>query len=225
MNTRASELLAALDGKIEQFHLLKHPFYQAWTAGTLSRKALALYAAQYYQQVQAFPRYLQTLSERADGPLRTIVDENLREELQPSAPHPLLWRNFAAALNVDEVALESAQPLPGIAALVETYEDLSAHASTTEAVAALYAYESQVPEIATQKRAGLTRFYGIFEPRDVAYFTVHEEADVRHRAAWRAWLAAQPDVDSEKVLTAAERGLRALWAALDAVYPEGCGKN
>jgi len=43
--------------------------------------------------------------------------------------------------------------------------------------------------------------------------------------AWRSWLAAQPEIDAEAVLGAAERVLRALWRALDAVYPEGCAKN
>jgi len=33
-------LLDSLDSLIERYHLLKHPFYQAWTAGTLSKEAL-----------------------------------------------------------------------------------------------------------------------------------------------------------------------------------------
>ena len=218
-----SALLAALDRKIEEFHLLKHPFYRAWTAGRLTRESLALYAAQYYKHVQAFPEYLRNLAARSDGNLRSIVEENLAEELHPASPHPALWRNFAAALGVS--ALDSTRARPGVAALVETYHELTSHASPAEAVAALYAYESQVPEIAIQKREGLGRFYGISGPRAVAYFAVHEEADVRHRAAWREWLAAQPSADSGKLLAAAERALKALWGALDAVYPEGCAKN
>jgi pyrroloquinoline-quinone synthase len=92
----------------------------------------------------------------------------------------------------------------------------------TQAVAAFYVYEAQVPEIASQKISGLRRFYGITEPRALAYFAVHEEADVRHRAAWRDWLVRQKNVDTVGVLCAAERGLKALWGALDAVYPQGC---
>jgi pyrroloquinoline-quinone synthase len=79
-----------------------------------------------------------------------------------------------------------------------------------------------VPEIATEKISGLRRFYDITEPRALAYFAVHEEADVRHRAAWREWLATQEDSETSGVLQAAERTLKALWGALDAVYPEGC---
>jgi pyrroloquinoline-quinone synthase len=94
-----------------------------------------------------------------------------------------------------------------------------------QAVASFYAYEAQVPEVSAQKISGLRRFYNIQEPSALAYFSVHEEADVRHRSAWRAWLSSQKDADTFGVLCAAERGLKALWGALDAVYPEGCAAN
>ena len=183
-------LVEALDQLIEKYHLLQHPFYQSWTAGTLSRESLALYAVQYYQHVEAFPRRLRTLAGRSEGELRELVEDNLREEEHPAAPHPKLWREFA------------------------------------EAVAAFYAYEAQVPEIATQKIAGLKQHYGVDSPKGLAYFVVHEEADVRHRAAWRNWLANQSDVDKEAVLDSAERGLQALWGALDAVHLDAhCASN
>ena len=52
-----TELLAKIDAAIAEKSLLKHPFYQDWQAGKLSRKALQLYAAQYYKHVsQALAR-------------------------------------------------------------------------------------------------------------------------------------------------------------------------
>jgi pyrroloquinoline quinone (PQQ) biosynthesis protein C len=56
----------------------------------------------------------------------------------------------------------------------------------------------------------------------VAYFALHEEGDVRHRAAWRSYLSQQAGEDTAAILAAAERALKALWGALDAVYPEPC---
>jgi pyrroloquinoline-quinone synthase len=218
-------LLKQIDRKIAEHHLLKSPFYQAWTAGTLTRESLALYAAQYYQHVRAFPEYLESLAERADSTLRPLVEENLAEELDPASPHPKLWRDFAAAVGADAATLDSAEPLPGVAALVETYRDLCERGSVAEAVAALYAYESQVPEIATKKIDGLRRFYGVTEPAALRYFAVHEEADVRHRAAWRQWLACQSSADQAAILRAAKRGLLALQGALDAVYSGPCAAN
>jgi pyrroloquinoline-quinone synthase len=215
-------MLESLDALIGEYHLLKHPFYQAWTEGKLSKESLQLYAEQYYQHVRAFPENLKNLAERSSGPLAEMVQENLSEELSPSAPHPKLWRDFAGSLGVRDSALDSARPLPGIAALLDAFDEVSSQGTLAQAVAAFYAYEAQVPEIATQKISGLRRFYDINDPRALSYFAVHEEADVRHRAVWREWLASQKDADTFGVLCAAERTLKALWGALDAVYPQGC---
>jgi pyrroloquinoline-quinone synthase len=224
---KTKTLVESLDTLIEKYHLLKHPFYQAWTAGKLSKDSLALYAEQYYQHVRSFPENLKQLAARTNGDanLRNLVNENLAEELDPAASHPMLWRHFGQSLGVSDAAMEDARPLPGIAALLDTYDEVAAQGSKAQAVAAFYAYEAQVPEIATQKISGLRRFYDIAEPRALAYFAVHEEADVRHRAAWREWLAKQNDADAVSVLCAAERGLKALWGALDAVYPQGCASK
>jgi len=218
-------LIDSLDKLIEQYHLLKHPFYQAWTEGKLSRESLQLYAEQYYQHVRAFPENLQALADRAEEPLTALVEENLAEELDPSATHPQLWRQFAESLGVSEASLDGARPLPGIAALLDSYDEVVSQGTMAQAVAAFYVYEAQVPEIASQKISGLRKFYDVSEPRALAYFGVHEEADIRHRAAWRGWLAEQKDADSFGVLCAAERSLKALWGALDAVYPQGCAAH
>jgi pyrroloquinoline-quinone synthase len=215
-------VLEMLDSLIEQHHLLKHPFYRAWTEGSLPMESLQVYAQQYYQHVRAFPENLKQLSARSSGKLTAIIDENISEELNPAAPHPLLWRQFAESLGVSEAELDSARPFPGIAALLDSYDEIVSQGTMAQAVACFYAYEAQVPEIATQKINGLRRFYGIAEPRALEYFAVHEEADVRHRAAWRNWLASEKDADSFGVLCAAERSLKALWGALDAVYPHAC---
>ena len=214
-------LLASLDTLIEKHHLLKHPFYRAWVEGKLSKESLELYAEQYYQHVRAFPDNLRQLAQRTSGSVRELVQENLDEELDPSAPHPLLWRQFAQSVGASEAALDNARPLPGIAALLDTYDEVATQGTTAQAVAAFYSYEAQVPEIAAEKISGLRKFYGITEPRSLAYFAVHQEADVRHRAKWRAWLGGQQDADTVSVLCAAERSLKALWGALDAVYPQG----
>src|ERR1700678_4767193 len=183
-------LLGSLDALVEKYHLLKHPFYRAWTEGKLSKQALGLYAEQYYQHVQAFPENLRDLASRnnGDAQLKSLVLENLSEELDETATHPQLWRQFAASLGVSDVSLDRAQPLPGISALLDSYDEVSTQGTLAQAVAAFYVYEAQVPEIATEKMSGLRNFYGITDSRSLSYFSVHEEADVRHRAAWGEWL-------------------------------------
>jgi pyrroloquinoline quinone (PQQ) biosynthesis protein C len=52
----------------------------------------------------------------------------------------------------------------------------------------------------------------------LAYFTVHEEADKAHRAAWRNWLEEHAHGDEEEILATTHQALDALWGALDAVH-------
>ena len=218
METYGSALLLQLDEKVSCWHLLQHPFYQDWQAGRLDRSALRLYAAQYYRHVEAFPRHLRVLATRAGGELRELIEANLAEEESPHRTHPQLWRDFAAAVGVTDAALDRSVALPGTQALVDSYHRICGERPLAEAVGALYAYEAQVPEIATQKIAGLQRFYGVSDPKGLAYFAVHQEADVRHRAAWREWLDQDADSSTESVLKTSEEALRALWGTLDAVY-------
>ena len=214
-----------LDELIQKHHLLKHPFYMAWSEGTLAKESLQLYAEQYYQHVRAFPENLRQLAGRAGGHLGLLIQDNLDEELDPLAPHPALWRHFAEAVGVSPERLSEAHPLPGVARLLDAYDEVSSQGTFAQAVAAFYVYEAQVPETAAEKKSGLAKFYGVSEPNAIAYFTVHEDADVRHRNAWRGWLADQGDEDSFGVMCVAERSLKALWGALDAVYPKSCSAN
>jgi pyrroloquinoline-quinone synthase len=219
------ELLVRIDQAIAERNLLQHPFYQDWQAGTLCRERLRLYAAQYYRHIAAFPLHLKTLAERASGTLLEIILENLAEEENPAAPHPKLWRDFAAAVGVGEELLWTCTPLPGTRALVETYRRICRERTLAEAVAALYAYEAQVPEIAATKMEGLRRHYDVRSREGLAYFAVHEEADRVHRAAWRGWLEAAGTStarDEDRILLTVQTALAALWGALDGVQSGPC---
>jgi pyrroloquinoline-quinone synthase len=215
---KTNELLEKVDAAIAEKNLLKHPFYQDWQMGKLSREALQLYALQYYRHVEAFPKHLRVLAARTDGPVRNVVLENLAEEENPAGPHPKLWRDFAAALGVNEEDITACPSLPGTQGLVETFREIVGDRPVAEAVAALYAYESQVPEIATSKIDGLKKFYGIDSPKALAYFAVHEQADKVHRTAWRSWLEEHAQGDDAEILGTVNEALDALWGALDAVH-------
>jgi len=215
---RNTELLNKIDAAIAEKNLLKHPFYQDWQAGKLSREALQLYAAQYYRHVEAFPKHLRVLAARTEGPVRDLILENLAEEENPERPHPKMWREFAAALGVGEDDITCCPALPGTQAVVETFREIVGDRPVAEAVAALYAYEAQVPEIATTKIDGLKKFYGVKSPEGLGYFEVHEEADKAHREAWRGWLAEHAEGSEEEILATTNEALDALWGALDAVH-------
>jgi pyrroloquinoline-quinone synthase len=220
-----TQLLARIDEAIAVRHLLKHPFYRDWQAGTLRVERLQLYAAQYYLHVEAFPAHLQELTNRAKGDLRGLILENLADEEDVAAPHTKLWRDFAAAVGVRAETLWSVAPLPGIRRLVETYGEICESKPLAEAVAALYAYEAQVPEISMRKMEGLRDHYGVSTAEGVAYFKVHIEADRAHRAAWRNWLAhtrVATAIDEDRILGTTQVALDALWGALDSVQAAPC---
>ena len=65
--------------------------------------------------------------------------------------------------------------------------------STAEGLAALYAYESQIPEVSKTKREGLEAFYGIVDEDATRFFSVHEKADVWHRQVEREALGRVAD--------------------------------
>jgi pyrroloquinoline-quinone synthase len=90
-------------------------------------------------------------------------------------------------------------------------------------VAALYAYESQAPEVARQKIAGLSDFYGVEDEGTLSFFRVHQEADVGHSRAEREVVsAAVRDDDGRRAVEEAVRAAAdRLWLFLDGAYRAG----
>lgn len=220
MNSTA--VLAELDSLIARRSILDHPFYRAWTEGRLTGDQLATYARYYYPHVAAFPAYLEAaIATSSDAAVRAELQDNLREELGEPKPHAELWLDFARGCKVDPGTVEAAAVAPGAAATVETFRRLAGRSSAA-ALAALYAYESQQPEVAATKAAGLTRHYGVADPQSLAYFTVHAEADLRHRDGERRalGLCLENGASQEEVLGAASEALDAYWNLLDGVCRE-----
>jgi pyrroloquinoline-quinone synthase len=213
------DVVATLDSIIAERSLLKHPFYQAWTAGTLSIERLQNYAVQYYPHVAAFPRYLSAIHSRcADIATRQELLENLIDEERSAENHPELWLRFAEAIGVPrERVVDSTVSVPSTA-LVEEFMRLAESGHAASGLAALYAYESQIPSVATAKIDGLRRFYGVTNQRGLAFFTVHEKADVWHARTGADLIARHcaNDRDRELAIDGADRALDALWALLDA---------
>lgn len=178
-----------IDQLIEESHLLKHEFYQAWNKGLLSKKCLKEYALNYYHHVKAFPRYLSAVHANCEEEsTRRILLENLVEEEGGSPNHPMLWRQFCHSLGATEEEIDAHKPIGSMKDLVDMFFEISKDGSTEEGVAALYAYESQIPEISRSKIDGLVKFYEMKDPKDWQYFAVHIEADELHRQEERALL-------------------------------------
>jgi pyrroloquinoline-quinone synthase len=211
--------LDTIDRHIAEKHLLKHPFYLAWVRGELSKEALIDYATQYYHHVAAFPTYLSALHSKCDDQsTRKQILQNLVDEEAGSPNHPELWKQFANALGVTNADLSKAEQHSETKNLIATFRAVCGNAATAGGLAALYAYESQIPAICESKIDGLKKHYGFTNPKDYEYFSVHIEADKQHSATEREMLSAYVDDENADTVTAsASRVLNALWELLSGV--------
>jgi pyrroloquinoline-quinone synthase len=220
-----TEFFQELDTRIAKYDLLCHPFYKDWSAGRLTREDLREYAQDYYHHVEAFPSYLAALGLRLeDGDLRRAVLANMCDEKgsegqgKKAVPHSDLWLDFAEGMGSSR-NLEWHSPAPEIRQLIRHFHQVASEGTPEEALAAFYAYESQVPRIAGEKERGLREMYGA-DDKTCGYFALHATADVYHSRVWRKQLEkrieAHPEA-AEAALDAAENAAKRLWQALDGI--------
>ncbi|MDP8888703.1 MAG: iron-containing redox enzyme family protein [Thermoproteota archaeon] len=201
-----------IHSEIEKRSLLKHSFYKMWSEGKLTIDHLQGYSKEYFQLVKIVPKFVESIAEATGNP-NDIITNNACEE----AEHVELWVRFATALGVSRSDLisyggsektnEAVAKLMGLAGL--TFE---------EAVAAMYAYEMELPKISRSKIDGLKKLYGMDSEDATKYFEIHEEADVRHAQVWREILQRIPSERHDAVINAAIKSLQAQNNLLDSVH-------
>ena len=156
-----------------------------------------------------------------DADAREELARNLADELGQPAPHPELWLDFAEELGLDRAQVASDVVHRSAECMVETLR-ANARGTTAAALAALYAYESQQPEVSETKMHGLRDHYGITSDKGLRYFSVHATLDLEHRQGERETLGRCLDqgADADEVLGAAADTLKAYWQLLDGVCAE-----
>ena len=200
-----------LNKKLDQYHLLNHPFYKSWNEGKLTREIIKDYAEQYYQHVKAFPRYISaTHSICEDIEKRKILLENLQDEENPNADHPKLWKNFALAMGADPDKIENVKREWFTNDMIENFF-YQARKSYAEGLASLYTYERQIPEIAETKIRGLKKFYGVTSKEGLEFFEAHKAADVIHRKECEKLLDALTEEEKDNAEKASVLTARYLW--------------
>jgi pyrroloquinoline-quinone synthase len=221
MDTKS--FLSLLEERISQYDLLSHPFYKAWSAGELTSQDLREYAEDYYPHVEAFPGYLAQLGVRLEeGELRHAVLANMTDEKggedsfgEPERSHSELWLDFVEGVGGRRNATRA--PQGEVRKLISRFQWIAAEGTPEEALAAFYAYESQVPLVAREKDRVLRELYGADE-KTRGYFALHATADVHHANVWRTQLEkrvkANPET-AEAALASAEMTAKALWQVLD----------
>jgi pyrroloquinoline-quinone synthase len=215
------EFFSELDSRIAKYDLLCHPFYKAWAAGELSREDLREYGREYFRHVDAFPSYLSEFADRTESDsLRRAVLANRDEEMAANGArsHAELWLDFVEGMGgARDGAGEPS--VPELEQLVNSFHIVSREGAPEEALAAFYAYESQVPRVAAEKARGLREMYGADE-KTCGYFTLHTTADVYHSRVWKNQLAKLVENNSsaaDRALSAGENAARELWNALDGI--------
>lgn len=189
-------MLERIDKIIEEHSLLKHPFYQMWSAGELSMNSLAGYSKEYFQLVKEVPLFMDAIIRQAPPELSGELVDNRQEEHD----HIALWRDFAGSLGVHESELDCYAGLPKTRRAVNLMRSLM---TTFEGGAsAMYAFEKEIPKISHTKLEGLAEFYDIESDVTTRYFTTHMEADIRHTASWRNILESSGTSEDTLVATA-----------------------
>ncbi len=200
-----------LNKKLDQYHLLNHPFYKSWNDGKLTREIIKDYAEQYYQHVKAFPRYISaTHSLCKDLDKRKILLENLLDEEKDGADHPKLWKNFAVAIGADTKKIENVKKENFTEELIDNFFK-HGRSSYAEGLASLYTYERQIPEIAETKIRGLKNHYGVTSKKGLEFFEVHKAADVYHREACEKLLDQMSKEEQKKAERSALSTAKFLW--------------
>ena len=208
-------IVQKIDEMIEERSLLKHPFYQMWSDGKLTKESLAGYSKEYFQLVKTVPAFMTPIIEKAPD---TVVSE-LVENQQEESAHIKPWIAFAGELGISEDELVS---YSGTAKTQKAVSDLNELMVTFDGGAsAMYAFEKEIPKISQTKLDGMAEFYGMTNDEATEYFKLHTEADIRHAASWRSILE-KSSIDYDKLVEIADKSISAQNLLLDSCYEEYC---
>ncbi len=189
-------------------HLLAHPFYRRWEAGTLSEGELAAYAEQYRHIERELPVTLAAIAAALpEGRARELVEANLADELGSPEPHAKLFESFAEAAG----AAPDASATPSTAALLALVRTAAAN-DPAAALAMVAAYEVQAADIAGSKSDGLRRHYGFGED-GTRFWDVHRTQEVAH-AGWSLEALSELEADPDVVQAAATVSADSWWLFL-----------
>lgn len=210
---------------INEKSILNHPFYQKWNEGRLSLDELKNYAKQYYRFVEHFPMFVSSVHSYCTDPhVRNMILENLADEEGYKTgieDHPALWLNFCKSLGLDsKEVMHNGEIVPEVQKMIDGFYKLCRSKDYKLGLAALLAYEFQIPEVSRIKIEGLKNFYSIDSPEALEFFSVHEQADIYHsRDEMEAIVNNCKTTDEQnKVLDVIKLSTALYWQMLDGMY-------
>lgn len=201
--------LSVFDDLIASRSLLQHPFYVKWSKGELTMDDMNVYAKEYFHLAKRIPGIVERVKIRAteqSPEMLAMIQENMEEEQE----HVELWKRFANSLGISNEELEAYQPSETVQAAVNALEEV-AEGTFEDGIAAMYALEKELPEIAATKKEGLSKFYGLNSEDAHIYFDEH----LKEEKHINVWLSVQ--VDDAQAESAVRKSLEAQNKVLDAV--------
>ena len=184
-----------LNEVLSKWNLLEHPFYQAWTMGTLPVDHLKLYSSEYAAFIGMVAKGWEACGD----------NEIAAEEVE----HYGLWKDFARSLGNADVTTSVGEVETLVGSCEKNYE---AYAT---ALGALYAFERQQPATAKSKLEGLQTHYKHIEA-DETYFKVHVD-DEEEPAILLKNMEALNNEDQELAVKACEEVAENLYHALTGI--------
>ena len=208
-------LSSAIESLVSSKSLLNHAFYKAWSKGELTLKDLQGYAKEYYYAAKNVPVVMETIRKNAPHTLTALQRETFEKNAAEEVEHIELWERFASSLGITQDELNAYEPTEIVREAVTSIVE-QAELGFEEGVAAMYAFECELPAISQSKIDGLQKFYGLTSQDAHAYFNEHM-AEEKHLCFWRALLDSFEEGKEEECLLAAESTVAAQNRILDGV--------
>ncbi len=202
--------------KIDEKHMLNHPFYQVWSKGTLTKEELADYLAQYFYLEAAFPRFMSGLHARTlDADMRQKMLDNLvHEEMGPNNHVAQLVHLAEKAFGMTKEMIMEIGPNEKTKAIIKAFEEATQSDDIQEGLAAMIVYKQQVSDVAQTKLDGLKEHYGVTDQKSLEFYETHAEINRDyHQMLDQVY---QP-LSRDKVLKKTETIRDAFWGFLDGV--------
>jgi pyrroloquinoline-quinone synthase len=198
VTTTSTDVLAQIDELRLANDPASQPLMRAMAAGELSRDELRAFAAQYFQLVDALPRFVSTVHSvtRSHPQIRrTLLNLLVPLELTPPSIADL-WMQTCAALGLFSDTLRAAEPNTATRVCMDDFEYLC-RAGCAQGLAALYSWISRLPISCRTMKAAMAEHYDLAAGPGVQFFEVvgfQAESHARSlRAALEALLVEYPE--------------------------------
>lgn len=135
-------------------------FYQAWNEGVVTQEQLAKYHRSYAEFIELMPRYWHKINMAFNQDTQEAF-EVVEDELS----HIPLWADWGTDLPYTKTYPRMAEVIDGLNKM-----------TPSELLGAIQAFETQQPEVAETKRAGLVNHYGVSKD-NTKYFDEHTKEE------------------------------------------------